>query len=106
MTKQGVKWDRGKLQWGLVPLVAIREVVRVMTWACTRTAPKPYPPNSWQNVESWRYVDALYRHLDAYLDPAQSDFDEESGIHTLAHAACDCLFILHQELTGTARKYR
>lgn len=103
---EGVKWDTGKLQWGLLPVQALREVVRVMTWATTREDPKPYPPDSWKSVESHRYVDALYRHLDAYLDPNQSDIDEESGIHTLAHAVCNCLFLLYQELMGTAKKYR
>ena len=106
MSKKGVKWDNGKVQWGLLPFVAIREVARVMTWACTRSEPKPYPPNSWQDVETWRLIDALYRHLDAYLDLAQSDADGDSGMHHMAHAACCCLFILHQAITGQAQKYR
>ena len=106
MSKKGVKWDNGKVQWGLLPFVAIREVARVMTWACTRSEPKPYPPNSWQGVETWRYIDALYRHLDTYLDPNRRSIDEESGLHTMAHAACCCLFIVHQELTLQAQKYR
>jgi hypothetical protein len=99
MSKDGMKWDTGKTRWSLLPFTAIREVAKVLTWAVERDDPAPYEPGSWKQVDHHRYVSALYRHLDAYLDPGQDDYDDESDLHHLAHAGACVLFLLWQALT-------
>lgn len=48
--------------------------------------------NNWRGVESSRYVSALHRHLYAWMDG--ETHDSESGLHHLAHAGCNILFLL------------
>ena len=46
-------------------------------------------------MEPKRYVDALYRHLLAYIEG--NEVDEESGLSHLAHMACNISFLLDEE---------
>ena len=84
------KFDGGKLQYGLIPPLALKEMVKVLTFGAEK-----YEPNNWKNVpeSKRRYFDALQRHLWAYKEGEK--LDPESGIHHLAHAAC-CLFFLYE----------
>lgn len=50
---------------------------------------------NWRKVEPKRYVDALYRHLLAYIEG--NEVDEESGLSHLAHMACNLSFLLDKE---------
>ena len=92
-SKDGVKWDEGKLLWGLLPLEPIREIVRVLTYGA-----KKYAPSNWMNVKDARerYYDAMMRHIVAYKMGETKDSD--TNIHPLAHAGCCLLFILWFEL--------
>jgi predicted mannosyl-3-phosphoglycerate phosphatase (HAD superfamily) len=50
-----------------------------------------YAPWNWQDInQAQAEVDEIYaallRHTLAASDPSQDDFDDESGIHHLAHA--------------------
>lgn len=98
---EGFKLDTGKRLWRLVPWDAMGPVVDVLTWACKRTDPKPYPEHNWRKVDGAvdRYHDALMRHVTAWQMHHQgleggSEVDEQSGIHHLAHAACNALFLV------------
>jgi hypothetical protein len=54
---------------------------------------KKYPANNWQKCQDTkRYKDALLRHVFAYLGGEKIDAD--SGLHHLAHAATNCLFLV------------
>lgn len=80
----------GKLMWELLPLITIKEVVKVFTFGA-----KKYGPNRWQNLENGydRYKAALFRHIVAYEEGEVKD--PESGIHHLAHAAWNALAMLY-----------
>jgi hypothetical protein len=84
----GRKFDGGKLQYGLIPPHALKEMVRVLTFGAEK-----YEPDNWKKVpeSKRRYFDAMQRHIWAWKEGEQ--IDPESGIHHLAHAAC-CLFFL------------
>lgn len=92
--KPGRKDDSGKLRYGLVPVISLKEIVKVLTFGCVK-----YEENSWQNVPNAvsRYKDALIRHIEAWRDG--EDYDPESGIHHLGHAGCNILFLLWFALT-------
>lgn len=88
----GVKHDAGKLQWSLIPGRAQVELVRVLTYGAHK-----YSPEGWREVRPLgRYVDAAHRHLSAWQMGERED--QESGIHHLAHAVCNLMFLLEIEL--------
>lgn len=85
----GRKFDGGKLQYGLLPPLALREVVKVLTFGAEK-----YEPDNWKRVPdpNRRYFDAAQRHLWAYKEGEIND--PESGVSHLAHALCCIMFML------------
>lgn len=91
-----------KRRWRLLPWDALGDVVDVLTWACTRKEPPPYGEESWRGVPDAlvRYEDALLRHLAEWHEGrrlgrrGREVVDKQSGLPTLAHAACCALFLL------------
>lgn len=84
------KFDGGKLQHRLIPPKAIEQLAAVMTYGTVK-----YSAHSWKNVSSERYLDALYRHLEARR--LGHVLDEESGLPHLAHAAANLMFLLERD---------
>lgn len=84
-----MKFDTGKLRYGLIPPSATKALAQVLTYGA-----KKYKPNNWQEVDdTTRYIDALYRHLEAWRSGEK--LDEESGLSHLAHALTNVAFLLH-----------
>jgi hypothetical protein len=92
----GRKFDGGKLQYGLLPPLALREVVKVLTFGAEK-----YEPDNWKRVPDAhrRYFDAAQRHLWAYKEGEK--IDPESGVNHLAHALCCIMFMLDLDEEGT-----
>lgn len=84
----GAKLDNGKPRWSLLPFEALAMVVDVLEFGA-----KKYAPDNWRKVDNAekRYTDALLRHVAAWLTGEQKDPD--SGLHHLAHVACNALFL-------------
>ena len=91
--EKGRKFDSGKLQYGLLPPLALKETVKVLTIGAVK-----YDKNNWQKVPDAqsRYYDALQRHLWDWF--AGEQYDPETGINHLAHAMCNILFLLERDL--------
>jgi hypothetical protein len=89
-TTAGRKFDGGKLEYGLVPPLALKSLVEVLTFGAQK-----YERDNWQRVpdSKRRYFDALQRHVWAWKEGEK--FDAESGLHHLAHAMC-CLMFLYE----------
>ena len=89
-TTGGRKFDGEKLEYGLIPPLAMQEMVRVLTFGAQK-----YERENWKRVpeSKRRYFDAMERHIWAWK--MGEIMDPESGIHHLAHAAC-CLFFLYE----------
>lgn len=85
---QFAKADNGKLRVTLVPTQITRDIAEVRMYGDQ----KYHAPNNWVLVEMSRYVDAMMRHLLAFIDDPNS-VDEESGIPHYKHAACNMAFI-------------
>jgi len=87
---EGRKFDGGKLEYGLLPPLALEETVKVLTFGAQK-----YERDNWQKVPDAkrRYFDALQRHVWAWKKGEQ--IDPESGIHHLAHTMC-CLMFLYE----------
>ena len=89
---QRAKADFGKPQLSLVPREIIRAIAKIRMYGNLKYG----DPENWRTVEPWRYRDALFRHLLAYLDDPSS-VDEESGLPHLWHLACNAAFLIELE---------
>lgn len=88
-----MKFDNNKLRYSLIPPIAMRELAKVLTYGA-----KKYKPNNWQKVDDLeRYVDALYRHLEAWRSGETND--PESGLSHLSHAITNISFLLYLTIT-------
>lgn len=86
---KGMKYDKDKPRWDLLPFKGLAGVVDVLTHGA-----KKYTPENWRKVEGWewRYLGAALRHLSAWKGGEK--IDPESGLPHLAHAVCCLLFML------------
>ena len=89
-TTGGRKFDGNKIQYGLLPPLALKATAEILTFG----AEKYEPVNSKQVPDSKsRYFDALQRHLWAWKTGEQNDPETEKN--HLAHAMC-CLMFLYE----------
>ncbi|WP_131669530.1 dATP/dGTP diphosphohydrolase domain-containing protein [Psychrobacter pygoscelis] len=100
---KGQKQDAGKPQLSLLPYAPLCAVAEVLAYGCEK-----YSKDNWQHVPEGRqrYIDALLRHAHAYAY-AYADgetHDDESGLHHLAHAACNALFVIWFDTRGARCK--
>lgn len=93
LVPEGKKFDSDKTRYDLIPPLALEEFAKVLTFGA-----KKYGPNNWQLVDNGadRYFAAAQRHLWACM--RGETYDDESGLHHLAHALCCVAFILELEL--------
>ena len=90
---ESLKFDGDKTKMELLPLESVREIAKVLTFGANK-----YRDDSWQGLENFekRYFGACLRHLVQYQSGEK--VDEESGISHLAHAGCNILFLIWNEL--------
>ena len=87
-----MKYDGGKPRLALVPAAAIKAIGEIMTYGADK-----YEVDGWKRVETWRYRDALMRHLVEYLDDPYSK-DDESGFPHLWHMITNAAFLCELEV--------
>ena len=85
---QQAKADSGKLELDLVPMQIVKDIAQVRMYGNAKYG----DPDNWKTVEMRRYVNAMLRHLLAFLADHNS-VDEESGIPHYKHMACNLAFI-------------
>ena len=88
MYNQEAKADNGKPQLHLVPTEIINCIARVREYGTA----KYKDPENWKRVEKERYIDAMFRHLLAYVNDTDEK-DEESGLPHLWHIATNVAFL-------------
>lgn len=86
----GAKADTDKLDLTLVPVELEEAVAEIMMFGARK-----YTRDGWRSVPDAgrRYFAALERHLKAFK--RGEDVDQDSGLHHLAHAACNLAFLLY-----------
>ena len=89
---EGVKYDQEKLDWSLLPIEPIEEVVKVLMFGA-----KKYAPDNWKKVPDAerRYYNAAMRHLTSWQKGEK--LDSETGLSHLAHALCCITFLLGKD---------
>jgi hypothetical protein len=84
--KPGVQW---------LPFQALEEVARVLDFGAGK-----YGRDNWRKGANWmEFAGSALRHIGKWL--RGENLDQESLLHHLAHAACNCLFLLEYWLTET-----
>lgn len=91
--QEGNKADAGKPRWSLLPLVSVKEILKVMELGALK-----YEVDNWKSVPDARrrYYDAAMRHLTAWYEGEMRDPD--FGTHHLANAGCCILFLIWFDL--------
>lgn len=88
-TNVGLKYDKEKLRYDLIPTILLRAVAEVLTFGAEK-----YGDRNWEKgIEYNRVFGALLRHLYAWWDG--EDADPETGLNPLWHAACNMAFLIH-----------
>jgi hypothetical protein len=92
-TTGGRKFDGGKPQYGLLPPLALKATVEILTFGAEK-----YEPDNWKYVpdSKRRYFDSVQRHLWAWKEGEQTD--PESGKNHLAHAICGLMFLFEHDV--------
>ena len=83
---KGIKYDKDKAQWDLLPYDIIEEVVDILTYGA-----KKYAPDNWKGVAPNRYESAMMRHFVAWKNG--EEIDNETNMHHLSHAICNLVFL-------------
>ena len=82
----GMKETSGKLRWTLLPLLAVKEIVKVL-----EVGAKKYSADNWKKVEPEKYKEAAFRHWTAYLEGEK--LDPETGLPHIDHVTCNLMFL-------------
>lgn len=83
----GIRYNKGKTRYDLVPQFAQEQYARVLTKGAEK-----YEPRNWELGMQWSSVIAsLDRHLAALK--SGEDFDKETGLLHSAHIMCNAAFL-------------
>lgn len=84
----GLRYNNDKPRHSLIDPYALNELAKVLTFGA-----KKYKEHNWRNgLSISETLDSLLRHVEAFN--SGEDFDSESTLHHIAHAMCNCMFIL------------
>ncbi len=96
----GTKFDDGKERFDLLPVYPLWEIVRVYDYGVQK-----YSDNNWRGGMKWgKLFAACMRHLFKWW--MGEKYDNESGLHHLAHAAWQCLALMEYERTNNGEDSR
>lgn len=85
---EAMKYDGEKVRLDLLPVEPIIDIGKVLTYGARK-----YTAENWRKGLAWsRCYGATLRHLLAWHKGETND--PETGLHHLAHAACEILFLL------------
>lgn len=92
--EEGARFSRNKPRFSLVPPAPLRELAMIYTYGCQK-----YDEENWSKGMAWRKViDSLERHINYWKRGEK--FDEESGLHHLAHLAWNAFTLYEYERCG------
>lgn len=91
--KLATKFDQGKPSFTSIPQLALLEVAKGFTVGKEKYGQYNYSGK----MEVTRYLDALNRHMSAYL---RGESIDECGVHHLGLVACNALMALDGIFTG------
>lgn len=98
---EAVKFDQGKEAWHLLPIIPIRELIKLLMFGASK-----YASHNWRHGFDYsRCYDALMRHLQQWWLDGE-DIDQESNCHHLACVMFYCCVLIEFSITGAGRDDR
>lgn len=98
--KEGLRYNTGKLRFGLLSIPALWEIVKVLEFGA-----KKYAAWNWTKGLSWAdCYNSFQRHANAWY--MGEDNDPETGLSHMAHILCNAMFLMHFILFKTGRDDR
>lgn len=99
MKDEARRYNTGKPKYSLLDKEFLEEFTKVMTYGYNKYTTKDDQGNvlstgrdNWRKGLSWSdTIDSLNRHLAEFRD--RELFDSESGLHHMAHIACNAMFL-------------
>lgn len=83
---KGMRFNKGKVRWSLVPQSALKPMVEVLEFGASK-----YAPFNWQKGLSMNEIlESMKRHLDELMEGR--DHDVESTLHHIGHIQCNAMF--------------
>jgi 5'(3')-deoxyribonucleotidase len=101
---KGKRFNEGKPRTDLLPVFAMEQMIKVLTIGAEK-----YGDDNWRNGMSWTKspLASLLRHIFAFING--EDLDSETRLLHMAHAMCNCAFIVEYYRIfpqGDDRKHR
>lgn len=97
-SKTGLRFNTGKLRWGLVHYKSLEPLVRVLMFGSEK-----YDDNNWQKGLNKREIlECMQRHLAELMDG--QTHDHESKLPIIGHIMANALFYSYFELPENADK--
>lgn len=88
----GLRYNTGKLKWGLVSWKALEPMVRVLMFGAEK-----YDDHNWKKGLSYvQITESLQRHMNAFIDG--EDDDPESKLSHVGHILCNAMFLSYMFL--------
>lgn len=89
----GRKDDQEKIRLELISSIALLQLGKVLTLGAVK-----YESHNWrEGIAYSRIIGAILRHVIAYNNGESKD--SETGLSHIAHAMCECMFLLELEVT-------
>lgn len=87
MSKEGLRYNEGKIRYDLVPAFAQEQYAKVLTLGAVK-----YAERNWELGMAWsKVISSLKRHTAAF--EKGEDFDPETGLLHSAHIMCNAAFL-------------
>lgn len=85
---EATKYDSEKPRMSLIDPEALIELAKVLTFGAEK-----YDAENWRKGMDWsRLISSLLRHINAFQ--RGEDTDPETGLSHMAHAMCNCMFLV------------
>ena len=85
-SETALRYNKGKLAWGLVYWKALSFMVEVLMFGANK-----YAPNNWKKgMNKMKLLESMQRHINALFDG--ETHDEDSKLHHIGHVMCNCMF--------------
>lgn len=89
--EHAVKFDQDKVDWAILPMDALEEVIKVFQFGEKKYARGNFAKG--EGLEYTRVLNSLMRHTTSFM--RGEDNDPETGKSHMAHAGCCVLMLLH-----------
>lgn len=91
MSESALRYNEGKVKWGLVHYESLIPMIRVLEFGA-----KKYEEWNWTKPMNKREIlESMQRHLAALFDG--EEIDPESGISHMGHIQCNAMFYNYQK---------